>query len=58
MYEMKTVLPAAILLLAPGFRMYRVNSETKVGHNSHVKSESPCETSTGSIVWTVASAII
>ena len=44
MCEIEIVLNAAAFLLAPtGFCIYHVNSETKVGHNSHLKSESPCE---------------
>ena len=43
MCEVKTVLIAATLLLAAGFCIYQLNLERKVGHNSHLKSESPCE---------------
>ena len=42
--EIKTVLTvAALLLAATGFRIYQVNSEKKVGHQSEIKTESPCE---------------
>ena len=34
---------AALLLAAAGFCIYQVISETKVGHQSETKSESPCE---------------
>ena len=44
MCEIKTVLFGAVLLLAAaGFYTYQVNSETKVGHHSEIKSEIPCE---------------
>ena len=44
MYEMKTVLIVAVLLLvAADFYTYQVNSETKVGQPREIKSESPCE---------------
>ena len=51
MCEIKTVfIVAALLLAATGFCIYQVNSEKKVGHHSEIKSESPCEMSTKSIV--------
>ena len=34
---------AALLLAATGFCIYQVNSVNKVGHQSEIKSESPCE---------------
>ena len=41
---MKTVsIVAVLLLVAAGFYTFQVNSETKVGQHSHIKSESPCE---------------
>ena len=43
MCEVKTVIIVAVLLLAVGFCICQVNSDKKVGHNSHLKSESPCE---------------
>ena len=44
MCEIKTVSIVAVLLLAAaGFYTYKVNSETKVGQNSDIKSDSPCE---------------
>ena len=44
MYEIKTVLIVAVLLLAAaGFYTYQVNSETKMGQHSEIKSEGPCE---------------
>ena len=44
MCEMKTVsLVAVLLLVAAGFYTFQVNSETKVGQHSKIKSESPCE---------------
>ena len=44
MCEIKTVLfVAALLFAATGFCIYQVNSEKKMGHNSHLKSESLCE---------------
>ena len=44
MCEIEIVLfVAALLLAATGFCIYQVNSEKKVGHNSLLKSESPCE---------------
>ena len=44
MCEIKTVLTvAALLLAATGFRIYQVNSEKKVGHQSEIETESPCE---------------
>ena len=44
MCKLKTVLIVAVLLLvAAGFYTYQVNSETKVGQHSQIKSESPCE---------------
>ena len=58
MCEIKTVLfVAALLLAATGFRIYQVNSEKKVGHNSHLKS-AIVEKSTGVFVGTVVNAII
>ena len=49
MSEIKTVLfVAALLLAAAGFDTYQVNP--KVGQHSKIKSESPCENSTKSIV--------
>ena len=42
MCEVKTVLLVALLLLAAtGFCIYQVFSETKVGHHSEIKTESP-----------------
>ena len=44
MCQIKTVLIAAVLLLAAAFCMNQVNLEKKkVGHNNHLKSESPWE---------------
>ena len=47
MCELKSVLIAAALNLAFGFCINQVNSEKKVGHNSHLpcgtQSENPCE---------------
>ena len=44
MCEMKTVLIVAVLLIAAaGFYTYQVNSETKVGQYSEIKSEGPFE---------------
>ena len=44
MCEIKTVLISAVLLIAAaGFYTYQVNSETKKGQQSEIKSESPCE---------------
>ena len=44
MCEIKTVLiVAALLLVATGFCIYQVKSEKKVGHQSKIKSKSPCE---------------
>ena len=44
MSEIRTVLIVAVLLLtAWGFYTYQVNSETKVGQHSEIKSESPCK---------------
>ena len=44
MCEIKTVLTVAVLLLAAaGFYIFQVNSETKVGQHSDIKSESPSE---------------
>ena len=44
MCEIKTVLIVAVLLLAAaGFYTYQVNSETRLGQHSEIKSESPCE---------------
>ena len=44
MCEIKTVLTVAALpLAATGFCIYQVNSDKKVGHDSEIKSESPCE---------------
>ena len=44
MCEMKTVsIVAVLLLVAAGFYTFQVNSETKVGQHSQIKSESPCE---------------
>ena len=44
MCQIKTVSIVAVLLLAAaGFYTYQVNSETKVGQHSEIKSESPCE---------------
>ena len=43
MCEFKTVKILAVLLLAAtGFCIYQVNSEKKVGHNSEIKTETPC----------------
>ena len=51
MCEIKTVLIVAVSLLAvTGFRIYQTKSEKKVGHHSEIKSETPCEMSTKSIV--------
>ena len=59
MCEIKTVKILAVLLLAAtGFCIYQVNSEKKVGHHSESITENPCENSTKSVVWTVASATI
>ena len=42
--RLKYILSVAVLLLAAaGFDTYQVNSETKVGHHSEIKSESLCE---------------
>ena len=44
MCEIKTVSIVVVLLLAAaGFYRYQVNSETKVGQQSEIKIESPCE---------------
>ena len=44
MCEIKTVVKvAALVLAAAGFCIYQVNSETKVGHHSEIKIESPCK---------------
>ena len=44
MCQNKTVINNAALILAAGFCVYQINSEKKKeGHNSHLKSESPCE---------------
>ena len=44
MCQIITLLSVAVLLLAAaGFYTYQVNSETKVGPHSEIKSESPCE---------------
>ena len=44
MYEIKTVLIVAVLLLAAaGFYTCQVNSETKVRQRREIKSEIPCE---------------
>ena len=44
MCEIEIVLIVVVLLLAvTGFCIYQVKSEKKVGHNSEIKSESPCE---------------
>ena len=44
MCQIKSVLTvAALLLAATGFCINQVNSETKVGHHSEIKSESSCE---------------
>ena len=57
--EIKMVLNvAALLLAATGFCIYQANLEKKVGHYSEISSETPCEKSTKSIVWTEAIAII
>ena len=43
MCEIETVLNVAVLLLATtGFCIYQIISETKVGHPSEIKTESPC----------------
>ena len=42
MFEKKTLLFVAALLLAAGLCINQVNSERKVGHHSEIKSESPC----------------
>ena len=42
MFEVKTVIFLAVLILAAtGFCIYQVNSETKVGHHSEIKTKSP-----------------
>ena len=44
MCAIKTVLIVlALLLAATGFCIQQVNSDKTVEHNSHLKSESPCE---------------
>ena len=44
MCEIKNVLPVAVsILAATGFCINQVNSEKKVGDQSGIKSESPCE---------------
>ena len=43
MCETKTVITAEVSLLIAGFCIYQVNSQKKVGHNSHLKCESLCE---------------
>ena len=43
MCEVESVLIAAVLLLAADFCIYQANSEKKVGHNIHLKIESPCK---------------
>ena len=44
MCEIKAALiAAASILVATGFCIYQVKSEKKVGHDSEVKSESPCD---------------
>ena len=44
MCEIKIVLiVAALLLAATDLWIYQVNSETKVGEHSEIKSEGPCE---------------
>ena len=44
MCEIKTVSIVAVsLLAAAGFYTHQVNSETKVGQHSEIKSESPCK---------------
>ena len=44
MCQIKTVsIVAVILLAAPSFYTYQVNSEMKVGQHREIKSESPCE---------------
>ena len=44
MCDIKTVsIVAALLLAATGFCIYQANSEKRVGHQSEIKSESPCE---------------
>ena len=51
MCEIKTVLIVAVLLLAAtGLCIYQVKSEMKVEQHSEIKSESPGEKSTKSIV--------
>ena len=41
---MKTVsIVAVLLLVVAGFYTFQVNSETKVGQHTQIKSESPCE---------------
>ena len=47
-----------ILLVAASFRISQAHTENKVGQHREIKSESPCEKSTKSIVWTEANAII
>ena len=43
MCEMKTVsIVSVLLLVAAGFYTFQVNSETKVGQHTQIKSESPC----------------
>ena len=44
MCEIRTVIIAATVLLAAGFCINEVNSEKKkLGHNSHLKGDRPCE---------------
>ena len=59
MCEVKTVSIVVVLPLAAAvFYTYQVNSETKVGHYSKIKSESPFEKEYKKIVWTVANAFV
>ena len=59
MCEIKTVLiVAALLLAATGFCIYQVNSGKKVGHQSEIKSESPCGKEYKKYCLTVANAFI
>ena len=44
MCEIKTVLiVAALLITVTGFCIYQTKTEKKVGHQSEIKSEGPCE---------------
>ena len=44
MCDIRSVLIVAVLLsAAAGFYTYQVNSETKLGQRSEIKSKSPCQ---------------